>query len=229
MIYMTTTYKPMLGYEEKYHCYADGRIWSVGSNKFLSCKPNAARGYKEFSIYISGGRKNRKSTTKQVHQEIWRAYNGPYPSTMQIRHLDGNKLNNNLDNLLVGTAQDNVDDRRHREYLGKKLADAEQIKTINELIDSGLAAHEVAEKLDISLAQVYTYSANRPKVLQSKDMLACVKAGAKVVLIAKYFGVTHAAVCSALKHLGTPVRQLRREYPLNRKLTLEDISYIIAG
>ena len=56
--------------------------------------------------------------TTYVHELVLRAFVGPRPQTEkrgEIRHLDGNKTNNNLSNLKYGTITENAADRiRHR-------------------------------------------------------------------------------------------------------------------
>lgn len=46
-----------------------------------------------------------------VHKLVLLTFVGPCPDSLQIRHLDGNKLNNNLSNLRYGTAAENYSDR----------------------------------------------------------------------------------------------------------------------
>lgn len=47
-----------------------------------------------------------------VHAVVARAFLGPKPTPAhQVRHLDGNKVNNAVSNLAWGTAQENADDR----------------------------------------------------------------------------------------------------------------------
>jgi len=53
-----------------------------------------------------------------VHRLVLLAFIGP--SDLQVRHLDGNPTNNNLSNLLYGTAKENAEDREfHRVNKGE--------------------------------------------------------------------------------------------------------------
>lgn len=45
-----------------------------------------------------------------IHHLVAQYFIGPRPEGNYVRHLDGNKTNNNLDNLAFGTPQDNVND-----------------------------------------------------------------------------------------------------------------------
>ena len=48
-----------------------------------------------------------------VHSLVAKKYLPPRPSEHhQIRHLDGNKTNNSVENLSWGTAKENADDRK---------------------------------------------------------------------------------------------------------------------
>lgn len=59
-------------------------------------------GYVQVTVY---GRK------QYLHRVVWEAFNGNIPKGLQIRHLDGNKQNNALSNLAVGTQSDNEHDK----------------------------------------------------------------------------------------------------------------------
>ena len=48
---------------------------------------------------------------RYLHRVVWEAFNGPIPAGLQVRHLDGDKRNNHLDNLAVGTQSDNEFDK----------------------------------------------------------------------------------------------------------------------
>ena len=52
-----------------------------------------------------------KSNDRYIHRLVWAAYNGPIPKGLQIRHLDGNRANNRLTNLALGTQKDNELDK----------------------------------------------------------------------------------------------------------------------
>ena len=52
-----------------------------------------------------------RSFKRQVHRLVLESFVGPCPAGMECRHLDGNHLNNALDNLAWGTHQANLADR----------------------------------------------------------------------------------------------------------------------
>jgi hypothetical protein len=55
-----------------------------------------------------------RKISKRVHQLVMLAFVGPRPEGLETRHLDGNKLNNILTNLVYGTSSENrFDTVRH--------------------------------------------------------------------------------------------------------------------
>lgn len=99
--------------EFKYEVTQDGRVFSIDSNwrgygrRELAQHLNS-HGYPSVRMYVHGARKRML-----VHALVATKYLPPRPSeNHQIRHLDGNKLNNNVFNLAWGTAKENADDRR---------------------------------------------------------------------------------------------------------------------
>jgi len=64
------------------------------------------KGYCRVHLQISG-----ETKSKSIHSIVAEVFIGERPFGMQIRHLDGNKLNNNSGNLLYGTASENEADK----------------------------------------------------------------------------------------------------------------------
>lgn len=62
-----------------------------------------------------GLRYNGKYMTCRVHSLVLETFVGPRPEGYVARHLDGNKLNNSLENLVWGTSEENngLDKKRH--------------------------------------------------------------------------------------------------------------------
>ncbi len=95
-----------------YEADAMGRVYSVahGNGRELRGKPNPQSGY----VYV---RMMTESTRKSVRLSclIAKLFLGDAPSPAhQVRHLNGNKLNNAATNLKWGTAKENAEDRdRH--------------------------------------------------------------------------------------------------------------------
>lgn len=65
------------------------------------------RGYRLVGLRTSDGR----SVSRTVHRLVALAFLGEPPPGLQVRHLDGDKLNNTVSNLTYGTASQNILDQ----------------------------------------------------------------------------------------------------------------------
>lgn len=78
---------------EEYYVTEDGKIWSSKSNKFIAQRVSP-KGYYIVNLSI-----NKHCKTYQVHNLVATAFI-PNPNNYNvINHKDGNKLNNNINNL----------------------------------------------------------------------------------------------------------------------------------
>ncbi|MDR0475089.1 MAG: HNH endonuclease [Treponema sp.] len=69
-------------------------------------------GYRKIKIYPDGSKK-RKSFW--VNRLVYQAFRGPIPPKMEIDHLDGIYLNNNIENLMQVTHKQNCALKKQRE------------------------------------------------------------------------------------------------------------------
>jgi len=103
----------------------DGRIWSklhVGLSGHRR-KGRWLNPYKIKKSYFAVClfRNTRKRHIRCVHRLVLETYVGNRPENMECRHLDGNKENNNLNNLKWGTRSENQQDAvRHGTHPGFK-------------------------------------------------------------------------------------------------------------
>lgn len=93
-----------------YHVTRCGRVLSTGSNwrgygaRELRQHPNS-HGYPSVHVQSPNGRRQRIL----VHTAVARAFLPPRPSEAhQVRHLDGTRTNNRVENLAWGTAKENA-------------------------------------------------------------------------------------------------------------------------
>lgn len=102
-------WKPVPDYEG-YFASRDGRVLSTKrSNPRVLKTPCNGSGYP-----VVGLRKNGEARYVYLHQVILWTYVGPAPEGFETRHLDGDPLNNGLDNLSYGTKSENCSDQvRH--------------------------------------------------------------------------------------------------------------------
>jgi len=77
---------------EDYLIYRDGRVYSKKRNIFLK-QTKSKRGYLTVSLY------NKKRKTYNIHRLVGEHYIDNFNNKPFIDHIDGNKLNNNINNL----------------------------------------------------------------------------------------------------------------------------------
>jgi hypothetical protein len=88
------------GYERNYRIYIDGEIWSVRSEKFL--KQEISKGYKRVTLSING-----KTKRFQVHRLVAMYFIENKLNRPCVNHIDGDKQNNNFNNLEWCTHSEN--------------------------------------------------------------------------------------------------------------------------
>lgn len=87
-----------------------GTVFSKNWKKSLGCR--SSRGYLVCSLVHKGIKKQVK-----IHQIVWMSFNGAIPSGLVIDHINGNKLDNSLENLRLVTNKENSQNRRS--YVGE--------------------------------------------------------------------------------------------------------------
>lgn len=106
---------PVLGYDGLYEVDANGDVWSVGHNwrglgrRQLRAFPDQ---YGYLTVRLTGTTGRHKV---KVHRIVCLAFHGLPPTwKYEVRHLNGDKLDNRPSNLAWGTQLDNAADReRH--------------------------------------------------------------------------------------------------------------------
>lgn len=99
------------------HCWRGKDEWEM-TQHLNSC------GYSSVRLTTFSGRKRYT-----VHKLLAHTYLPPCPEDCdQLRHLDGDKTNNTVDNLAWGTAQDNANDREKHGRTSRGDTHGEAIK-----------------------------------------------------------------------------------------------------
>lgn len=111
---MTETWRPVPGYDGLYEVSDEGNVRSLHGQYGRPgprplAQPVSVRGYQAVTMYRNGGQ-----ATCKVHNLVAETFIGPRPSGLEVRHLDGNPLNNAVSNLAYGTHSENtLDSVRH--------------------------------------------------------------------------------------------------------------------
>lgn len=152
MIQEQEIWVPVLGYEGRYEVSNLGRIKSFYhcDKKLITPKIKAIQtnpnGYKTITLSV-----NRRVKGFMVSRLVLAAFDKPMPSTIDCRHLDGDKSNNKLNNLKWGTRKENEADkllhgtRPLGETNGASKMKSDQILKIRELHEQGLNSRQIAD------------------------------------------------------------------------------------
>jgi len=134
-----------------YAAGADGSIWSIRrGGRWKRLRPiHDNYGYGHVSIYRDG-----KQFKPTIHSLVIRAFRGPPPfDRADCRHLDGNPVNNVIDNLEWGTRTQNMQDAaRHGtikrgEQLPQHVLTDDQVVAARRLAAAGVSIAQVARDL----------------------------------------------------------------------------------
>lgn len=112
---MSETWRPVVGYEGLYDVSSLGQVKShprLGTRGGILARPVERRegAYPKVLLYDGTG----KRRTRKIHHLVLEAFVGPCPAGQEARHLDGDRLNASLVNLLWGTPAANYRDKvRH--------------------------------------------------------------------------------------------------------------------
>ncbi|AVS91405.1 hypothetical protein C8246_05850 [Paracidovorax avenae] len=134
----------------------DGWIVSVREAEPKVLKARESQGYLVVTLAVRrGGRKQRHRMP--VHRLMLLAFRGaPACRTHQGRHLDGNSLNNRIDNLAWGTPKQNTQDAIRHGTIGpgmlahRRLLSDEQVAEIARRVRSGERSPAVAKEYGVS-------------------------------------------------------------------------------
>ena len=103
-------WKKVVGYESKYLVSSHGKILNLVTGSFV--KTSIISGGYEMSLLRFKG----KNTSILVHRLVMITFVGPDPDRNEVNHIDGNKLNNRIDNLEWVTRKENMNHFHKNKY-----------------------------------------------------------------------------------------------------------------
>jgi hypothetical protein len=156
----------------------DGSVWSqktFGSSnltdRWSQLQSEVLRnGYRRVTFSYTG-----RTRRFLVHSLILEVFVGPRPPGMEVRHLDGNRANNHLGNLVWGTHQQNCDDQYvHGTKLqgdahGQVKLPDEGVREILRLLKAGVKQHKIAVQFGVSDTLIRLIGQNKTRKSIPRD------------------------------------------------------------
>lgn len=150
----TEEWRNIPGYEGRYQASNLGRIRSLdrrvnichGATRLVRGRVLKAAGSKynpHLSVVLGHGQNG-----SLVHQLVALAFLGPRPDGQEVRHLDGNPLNNNITNLVYGTRTENIIDVMRIGKPWRKLC-ADQVLEIRQRLQAGERGADLAREYGV--------------------------------------------------------------------------------
>lgn len=148
------SWKPVVGFEGLYEVSDEGRVKRVKASPrtrpgfILKPCPTPGKAYLRVCL-----RRDNENHHRPVHQLVAEAFHGPRGASQVVRHLDGNSVNNQANNLCWGTPKENEQDKvaHGTAPMGTKqpgaLLDEERVRLIR---SSPLSLNALAAQLGVS-------------------------------------------------------------------------------
>ncbi len=102
-LHIKEVWKQIPNYEGHYEVSSNGKVKSLKYNKIRILKPIKRQGY--YDITLS---KNGKCKTMRLHRIVLLTFKGTVKDKPEGNHLNGNKLDNNINNLEWCTRSENT-------------------------------------------------------------------------------------------------------------------------
>jgi hypothetical protein len=157
-------WKDIPGYEGRYIVSNRGHVAvKMKDGSFKGRKLNTATPYPSFSV--SNG-PSKSQTCLYIHRLVSSVFIGQKPTGMVIRHIDGNKNNNCVQNLSYGFPEENVaDDVKHGKRRGilngRSKLDERDVKAIKSLLKDGVSLSAIARAFTVSVNCINHIHKNR--------------------------------------------------------------------
>ena len=141
----------------RYVVCADGSVISETGKQMRLLHPGMRGKYRGLTL----SDKNGELRGVYLHRLVAEAFLGSAPSGCEVRHLDGDRENNDVDNLCWGTRSQNMRDKELHGTAPKgerhgqaKLTD-EKVREMRRLRASGVSVRTLAEQFGMSVMATY--------------------------------------------------------------------------
>lgn len=145
---------PVESFEDRYHVTNTGRVWSVKSETFLkyTFRKDRSISYAQVSLY-DGARRY----VRYVHILVARAFIGAPPEGCEVSHVDGDRSNNDVSNLMYETRKDNLSRKidHGTAFIGRNSSNA---KLSDELVAEIKSLYKTGQYRQRDLAEMYNTS-----------------------------------------------------------------------
>lgn len=145
-------YKSISGYEGFYSIDSEGNVYSHRSSTVL--KPSKCGRYHQVTFSVLGN-----TTTFYVHRLVYETFVGTIPANKVINHKDGNRENNNLNNLECISQKENI----HHAYENN----------LNYKCPEGINSFNFKGEIEVYKAGVYVMSLFGHKDIEEKGFTSC--------------------------------------------------------
>lgn len=152
-------WKDIVGYEGYYQVSDTGEVRSLimwdgahycrRKEPFLLSKANSSTGY-----YNVGLCKNNKRSCRKVHRLVAEAFIPNEEGKPQVNHKDGNKRNNNVENLEWVTSRENLVHALDTGLRNRNVISKEKLEL---LVDEGYTVKEISGITHISIGRLMAY------------------------------------------------------------------------
>lgn len=162
---LLTEIRPVPGWPGYYAARRGGKIYS---DRWGRPMREMAQGMSDGGYPRVWLNRDRKRATKKVHRLIYEAFCGRVPTGLVVRHLDGDRTNNDLSNLAAGTCLENSQDAiRHGtmprgERSGRaKLSTPDVLVICDNYAAGGHTYHTLSRRYGVTAATVGAVVAGR--------------------------------------------------------------------
>ena len=146
-----------------YFATKDGRIYSNKTGPLKEKKQTTASvGYNVVGLTVNG-----EEFVEYVHRLIIKTYKGNPNYNEEVRHLDGDRLNNNISNLAYGTRSENVQDmiKHGNATIGHKNKQAifnkKDVVNIRSMLESGYSVKDLSKNYNCSISTIRRIKNNK--------------------------------------------------------------------